>query len=111
MGGITGIVDSPSTSGVESLTEPRTIPRNFAIGEADYKSIKKICGKWDETTIMKVLKKHNPELVEELERMKLTHITQPDKSYEKVREFEQAVSSNTLLSIVEAGTKYIDTCL
>lgn len=108
--GITGIVDSPSTSSVESPTEPRTIPRNFTISETDYKLIKKIGGKWDETTVMKVLKKHNPELVEELERMTITHITQPDKSYEKIKELEQAVASHTLLSIVEADTKYIDTC-
>jgi len=109
VGGITGIVDSPSSSCVESSTEPRTIPRKFIIGEADYNLIKKIGGKWDETTIMKILKNHNPELVKDLERMRLMHITQPDKSYEKIREFEQAVSSNTLLSMVEADTKYIDT--
>ena len=106
MQGLTEIVD---TSPCESVTEPRTVPKGIQITPMEFKSIKKIQGKWDETTVLSIIRKYNPTLADELENITCIHITLPDKAYKKIIEFERAVSSNTLLSLVEDTTRHDDT--
>jgi len=107
MQGLTDIVDSPPPG--ESIREPRTIPKGIQITPMEFKSIKKIQGKWDETTVLSIIRRYKPDLADDLENMKCIHITLPDKAYQKIHEFERAVSSNTLLSLVEDCTRHDDT--
>lgn len=55
---------------VVDTTDPKTVPKVFAVTAEEYDSIKKIRGTWDTESGFAVLRKYDSELVMELERMR-----------------------------------------
>jgi len=98
--GITEIVEQPHNN-------TKTVPQMIQILPEEFKSIKKYAGAWNGDTVMNLIKKYDPTLREELETMQRTHITCPDRSYQKILELEAAVRNKSQMTF-EDTTKRID---